>query len=359
MGKATPMTNQISPKMERLDHLDAVRGLCVLLIVIEHHLLDADFVVRYLCSFSLPPFFLISGYLYAHKKEWERPFKAIAAKNIRRLMYPFVTFSIINLIWHLLYYKVVFRTTVPDSVTLPELLLYSVTTYGYNALWYLPAMLFGTLLFFAIRKQKHHRLIWAVSAVLIIVLYILFDKKLSGHGIFSYIYCYLFRSTMAMIFIYAGHLLYELLPRIRGKRETFVLTVSALLSGGIMLLYLFAPAHFPIVNLSAHRLGNPYFYYLSAIAPAMVMFLLCRRFAKPKGLLAFFGRNSLIIMATHMDILVRIAWYIVAKLQLNFGETVNSLIVIALELAMVPVIVPVIHRFFPFILKFPQKTATH
>ena len=348
-------TKTLANSGSRLDYLDSVRGLCVLFIVIEHHLLGADFIRNCLYSFSLTVFFLISGFLYAHKLEWEQPLGSFLKKNLMRIVYPYCTLSIVNLIWNVLYYKVVFPTAVPDFYSLSEMLLYSVTTYGYNALWYLPCMFWGALLFALVRKQKHHRLIWAVCAVFIILFYILFNDALSGHGLLSYVYSYLFRCYMAMIFLYAGHLLYDVLRKLKGQRELIVLIGSLMVSGVLMALYQLCPEQFPIVNLAAHRLGNPYVYYLAALAPALAIFILCRRYRMGSGLLAYFGRNSLIVMALHMDIFVRIAWYVVAKLGIALGETGNSILVILMELAMAPVFIYFINRFFPFLIKPPRK----
>ncbi|MBR2423271.1 MAG: acyltransferase [Oscillospiraceae bacterium] len=342
---------------DRLDYLDAVRGICVILVVIAHHLVGADFVIKYPYLFSLTPFFLISGFLYAHKRSWEQPFRVVLAKNCKRLLYPFVTFSAVNLIWSVLYYKVVFPSAVPDFYSLREMLLLTVTTYGYNALWYMPCMFWGALLFTAVRKQKHHRLIWAACSIFIIVFYILFDEALSGHGLFSRVYCYLFRSVMAMIFVYAGHLLYYVLQSIDQQKERILLSFSIVISGinlGLLLIY---PEQFPMANLAAHRLGNPYFYYLAAMAPSVSIFILCKRYWKDSRVLTYFGRHSLIVMALHMDIFVRIGWYILSKLQIQLGETGNSVLVIAMELAMAPVFIFIINRFFPFLLKLPQKNT--
>lgn len=357
MERTSASANRILAKQDRLDYLDALKGLSVIMIVVEHHLLDVEFVKHYLCSFSLTPFFLVSGFLYAIKREWELPFRDIAVKNARRLLYPYFTFSAINLLWNVLYYKVAFPSAEPDLYSLREMLLYTVTTYGYNALWFLPCTFFGTLLFAAIRKSRHHKLIWGISAIFLLVFYILFNEPLSGNGLVSYLYCYLFRSAIAMVFLYAGHGLHDLLPRLTQKQEAGLLRICLLCSGIIMLLYLLAPEHVPMVNLAAHHLGNPYLYYLSALAPSVALLLLLRRYANRKSIAAYFGRNSLVIMAMHMDVFVKIGWYAVSKLSLGFGDTISSMIVISLELIMAPVFIMVINRYFPFLTKLPKQPA--
>ena len=62
----------------------------------------------------------------------------------------------------------------------------------------------------------------------------------------------------------------------------------------------------------------------------------------------------MIIMALHMDVTIKIAWWIFPKLGVDFGETINSVIVIGMELLMFAGIIPIVNRFFPFILT-PKK----
>ena len=340
----------------RIDYLDAAKGIFMILIITEHHLQDAEPVVRYLYSMGVPSFFLITGFLYSYKKEWEQPFGKMAAGKVRTLLYPFLTFSIINLLWNVLYYKVVFPSSVPEY-TIKEQLFYTASTYGYNALWYLPCVLWGTFLFYRLRRLRYHTVIWAALSTFLVLFYILFDAGLTGLGLVSYIYCYLFRTAVAVVFLYAGFLLFSLFQRMNSTQENWILLLCTVFSCGAAVLYWLYPEHFPLANIAVHRMGNPYLYYLIAVSNTLVVLLICKKYLKGNKVLAYFGRNSLILMALHMDIFVRIAWYIVAKLQLRFGETGNSMIVIALELAMAPVFIFMINRFFPFLLKFPAKNT--
>ena len=75
---------------ERIDYLDAAKGIFILLIVIGHHLNGAESVVRYLYSMGVTPFFMISGFLYAYRREWEAPLGKTFVKKAQKLLYPFV-----------------------------------------------------------------------------------------------------------------------------------------------------------------------------------------------------------------------------------------------------------------------------
>jgi hypothetical protein len=253
-----------------------------------------------------------------------------------------------------LYYKVVFPSSVPEF-TLKAMFIHTITTYGYNALWYLPCILWGTLLFFALRRMKHHNPIFVYLSVGLMVFYILFNQKLTGLGFVSYLYSYLFRTAVASVFLYAGSLLYCVFQKLNNTRENLLLLCCLAFSAVIALLYQLCPEHFPTANLAVHQVGNPYVYYLNAISCTAVVLLICRKLSGKSRLLAYYGKNSLILMALHMDVTIRIAWCIFPHLPIDFGEILNSLIIIAMELIMFAVIIPILHRFFPFILRYPQN----
>lgn len=353
MENTHPMHNNHTALADRIDYLDSAKGIFIILILVLHHLLGADSVKRYLYSMGVTPFFLISGFLYAYRKEWEQPFGRMCAGKIRKFLYPFITFSAINLIWNVLYYKVVFPSSVPEF-TLKAMFIHTITTYGYNALWYLPCILWGTLLFFALRRMKHHNRIFVCLSVGLMVFYILFNQKLTGLGFVSYLYSYLFRTAVASVFLYAGSLLYCVFQKLNNTRENLLLLCCLVFSAVIALLYQLYPEHFPTANLAVHQVGNPYVYYLKAISSTTVILLICRKLPGKSGILTYFGKNSLILMSLHMDVTVRIARWFFSKLPIDFGEILNSLIVIAMELLIFVVIIPIIHRYFPFILRYPQ-----
>lgn len=338
----------------RIEYFDAAKGIFILFIVAGHHLMGADSLVRYLYTMGVTSFFLISGFLYARKKEWEQPFGEASIRKIRKFLYPFFTFSVINLLWNVLYYKVVFPSAVPEY-DLQKMLLLTLTTYGYNALWYLPCILWGTLLFFALRRCRHHRWIFCAIAIGLIAFFVLFDEKLTGLGFLSYVYCYLFRVTAAVVFLYAGSMLYDLFRKLDRIRENLLLAFCLVISAVIAAAYFRHPRHFPIANLAAHRIGNPYVYYLAALSNTTVILLLCKKFLGKSRLLRFFGRNSLILMALHMDVTIRIAWVIFPHLPIDLGDFPNSMIIIAMELLMFCGIIPIINRYFPFVLTLPSK----
>jgi fucose 4-O-acetylase-like acetyltransferase len=160
---------------------------------------------------------------------------------------------------------------------------------------------------------------------------------------------------VAAVFLYAGSLLYCVFQNLNNSRENILLLCCLVFSAIIEVLYQRYPEHFPTANLAAHQLGNPYVYYLKAISNTTLILLICRKLSGRGRVLAYFGKNSLILMALHMDVTIKIAWWIFPRLSIDFGEVINSVIIIAMELLMFAVMIPIINRYFPFILRYPSN----
>lgn len=334
-------------KLERLDYIDVAKGIGIILVVIAHHLLGAEMIRGYINSFHMPLFFIISGYLYAHKKEWNRPLKSIVIKKAKSLLYPYLTFGIIIIVWHFVYYDIIFKNSVPEWGTI-KVVIYFLSTYGYHALWFLPCLFLSSIIYIIIRKHRIHHFVCLPISVLISLPFI--NDFFNSNDFTQYIY----RLFIAVTFIYFGNLLYDLC-----KKEKIVyflaFIISLSLSIASVICYIFFSDHFPIVNIAVGNIGNCLFFYLFALSNSVSILFICERLIRQNAFLSFWGKNSLIVMAIHMDITIEICWLVYNKIPIDFGNTINSIIVVLLEFVLLFAIIKLINRFLPFMIKIPIK----
>ena len=52
---------------KRLDYMDAVKGIGILLVVMGHNLQGIPALTSWIYSFHMPLFFIVTGYLEAHR----------------------------------------------------------------------------------------------------------------------------------------------------------------------------------------------------------------------------------------------------------------------------------------------------
>ena len=133
---------------KRIEYVDYVKGIGILLVVIGHHMLDAENVIIWINSFHMPLFFVITGYLSELKKADVNQGKSLlvyAKKRAESVLYPYFTFSVINLLWYLLFHH--FLGFSADE-NLKIVALRTITTFGYHALWFLPTMFCASVICF-------------------------------------------------------------------------------------------------------------------------------------------------------------------------------------------------------------------
>ncbi len=121
---------------KRIDSVDILRALGILIMVMGHVGFGGVFD-RYIHSFHMPVFFLISGYLYVSKPETGVGTQIF--KRAQRLLIPYVFYAIINyMFWLVLSYN--------SEWYVPLVRLVTYNTEGLpigGALWFLTAMFFA------------------------------------------------------------------------------------------------------------------------------------------------------------------------------------------------------------------------
>ena len=103
--------------MERNKQVDIIRGVAILLVVLEHALGTSDnFFAKIILSFHMPVFFILSGYL-AHEKITGN-FGAVIKKKIKRLLIPQLTLAILSLLYNFFIGKLVLHTATAEELSI-------------------------------------------------------------------------------------------------------------------------------------------------------------------------------------------------------------------------------------------------
>ena len=136
----------------RLAFFDIAKGTGIILVIIAH-IEYVDFGIRnYIVSFHMPLFFVVSGMLACLTGEAEKETGKVLLKKLKRIMLPYLVFSILYPVIDICYYYVTgngdpfgsLRQNIYDSLVL----------YGNSVLWFLPTAFFGDVLFFLVMKAS-------------------------------------------------------------------------------------------------------------------------------------------------------------------------------------------------------------
>lgn len=330
----------------------------MLFVVMGHVEYIAVDVRQWIAAFHMPLFFLLSGILIYEKREEKRNYIRTIVKKLRSIMVPYAVFSLLSFcveggrvaLKGLDQWNVVWRQ-----------FFQSLCLQGVSTLWFLPALFISEVVFIGIRKKTSHIGTVLISCGLVGgtgFLNILEKGFYENHrGVLAWELlhdvCSMFiRNFFCVGFVMIGYYVARLFLS-KVKKEECIIPAFSL----CVLMAVITISVTKGVDLRFMQLGFLPFYFGAAVSGAMAVVLGCRLLEKLPvsplhGVLEYYGRNSLIVMVTHMDFRVlycsiKLAGLITFLQKSPFWyATAIVLLVFLLE---IPVIW-MINRFFPFVL---------
>lgn len=347
------MTNR-----KRIEYLDIAKGIGMILVIMGHiEYINAE-IHEYIYAFHMPLFFLISGILIWEKKEEEKHFGELIVKRLKGIMLPYAVFSILFFVIESV--RVIIKDLDTWDIVFKQL-FQSVCLQGVSTLWFLPALFMSELIFVGIRKKCNNGLTIGIVGVIGISttflnvveknLYLQYYESVK-YIILREIIIMLLRNLFCVGFVCVGYYVGKfLMPKL--QRVWLQLGGMIVLAG----VCYWSVSNNINVELRYMTLGSEVLYFVGAITGSVAVLFGCRLLeGMPVKLLKFpleyYGRNSLIIMATHLEFRVL---YCSIKLASVLSAVWNNeaifciWIVVLVFLLEVPIIW-IINHFFPIIL---------
>ena len=298
---------------ERIGYYDIARGLGIIFVVIGHIGTFYGPFRSFIITFHMALFFMISGMLIFETKEEERSLTEIIKKKFFRIMIPYILFSVLSIIIEFV------RLSLQDIYFWPHFRALFVTAgsfYGNSVMWFLPALFISEIIFLIIRRIKKD--IMTVLSVLVLAALTIWANTLPtvGNQFLQSFTAAMIRGVYCTIFICIGYYVRKYIMTL--KIQNFVYGCWAIL----LMRLSFALNQFnPKVDLRAMYWGErgiattsktvlvsyqASLYLIGAVSGALGIIFLCKCLESFSNcgifkVLIFFGGNSLIIMATHLD----------------------------------------------------------
>ena len=338
---------------KRLTYFDMAKGLGIILVVLGHIEYISEPLRAWISSFHMPLFFVISGLLIHYKDDLSKDFSQILRKKWKSILIPYLWFSLLYFfidILNVLLHKI-------DLHTFWVNLIHSASFYGVSVLWFLPALFLAETGFLFLTK-KLPRVVSVVTILLCSMLaymaqlgishiYTAYESSLLITSLIDFIRAFL-RGIIAMSFVCIAYYSFNLLKR----TDTFSIRELLL---GILLFLINLPLSQINQCVDFHYiiLKNVPFFYLCALLGSFGLILICKN-CKYVQSIGYFGKNSLIIMSTHVNCYIlyaaiQMAWKIdtVVTRAKSYIFLFNIMIFTFLIEA---VVIEIIRRFFPFII---------
>lgn len=238
---------------KRYEYIDIAKGVVIILMVLGHSSLPW-YPQRWIFSFHMPFFFLISGLM----TNWEKnDFRKFASKKVSTLLIPFVIYSLIVLLLTPLYSD---KTIGTHS--------WQIMTRGWEgmALWFVPVLFFSQVVcYYVLRWGLLNKYVALVVIMLVTYLY-------RNHVELPWtLYCIPYASSFVII----GALLKGALLTFQNVSQWKTVGVLT----GCMILSLTAPL-VSAVDMSCNKVYNFIPAYIGAIAGSFAVLLVCMRLEK-------------------------------------------------------------------------------
>lgn len=318
----------------RLKWVDCAKGAAMLSIILGHCLeyINSDmgcstFLLPIVYSFSVPLFFMISGFF--HKSDGIG-FGKYLLKKVRTILLPYITFAIICLAVSAVRIYI-FKT--PLDYTLSWEVGALIIQKHYNMLWFMAVLFVTEIVAYFLLRKRNYILICAVIAGAVTVAFLLRKFGL------LYLPWTIDVVPFALVFYAAGFALRSLEEKVLRK---YLFPVYLIIGLALVYVNLKVSPGLRYVNMYKSDYGSLPLYFITGIFMSLAILCICRQTGKSK-LLGYIGKNSLIFYGFHPTILTFLMHFVrkipLTSYPLYIAVTFVTLIVITAINCIIPPII--------------------
>jgi len=352
---------------KRLDYLDMVKGVGIFFVALGHVEYISEPLRIWISSFHMPLFFIVSGILMAVKNEQNKDFRASVSRKFRGIIIPYLWFSlsyfIIDIANVYIIRNIDGRTFLADTID-------SVTFYGMSVLWFLPALFLASIGFLFLKKHFSDKIVPFLLIIIAMAFYLiqlkimnpLFDSygsSLFAAALINFVRVFL-RASIGMSFLGYGFYIYKIIIHFLPEFDNAPSAKSGVLQFLIGAVMLAVNIYLSTVNRAVDMhyiiLNNVVLYYVGAFLGCFGIILICKSIPAIK-LIKYFGKNSLVVMACHVNFYILYASLRIALKIDQYTTHAKHYIFLAVTMFFVflfsSIVIEAINRFFPFVLGKP------
>lgn len=311
---------------KRLGYLDNARGLALLGVIVGHigKIFPHDSIlIMWIYSFHIPLFFIISGALLYYKDTVNKRFLGLIISRIKSILLPYIMFCLVNIIFNLILN--------PSLETLRWTTLQTITLFGIDATWFLPALFISEIIFILINKYLNSKFVKFILTSILFIIPFIFK---SNHIILMV----LLRSLTSLGYISIGFYIFRYINKV----EISWLKILCIFTASIALSKING-----FVDLYSLNYNDPILYSLCGIIGSILILFTFKKLSNYNiRYLTFLGLNSIVVMATHQNIIKICRIILNNNLKDSFEGITLLVIVCILEFP----IVYIVNNYLPFML---------
>ncbi|MFW2488469.1 acyltransferase family protein [Clostridium chromiireducens] len=295
---------------KRIEYVDILKGLGIILVILGH--LEIPTLMKaWIYSFHMPMFFFLSGLVWNSKYN-ELSVRDFVTKKIRSLLWPYLTFSIIYLLYNILMSLLLKQFNLIKIIKEIIATLYSNYIFEVNyigVLWFLGALFVVEILYFLISRFDDRRI---RIALLILCVFLGHVCSILERKSFLRLPWELDIAFTAIVFFSVGASAHSIMRMLRKFNMRIIIGVAFLVSN-IFFTYmnyikLYNTQFIGRVDMLYLNYGNIMFFYISALSACIGFFLIFRN--SKLYIFQEIGKKSLVIMALHIYLLALLQYFL-------------------------------------------------
>lgn len=308
------MDKSLTINKNRIEWIDIAKGIGIILVIVAHAEIpykssfnnEVLFQRFFVYSFHMPLFFFLSGLCF--KVNNNISFKTFLQKKAKGLMIPYLTFSIIWIIFEST--VAIYQNQFTFHFIKNEIVTYLLQV-RYHAIWFLPCMFVLEIVFYVMVRLIDEKWFLIFPTILLLLLGIMYRKYIDKNLPWN-----IDIIPMALPFFLVGYLLKDKLLKVKIKAWTSIalFMVFALLNQ-VTNYYNCKCFGEHFVDMYANSYCNYILFYISAFfGIASICALSCSIENTRHNSLSYIGKNTLVYFGIHQIIFV-----VTTKIIYHFG----------------------------------------
>lgn len=293
----------------RIEWIDTAKGIAIILVVLGHIIFPKSLLNKFICSFHMPLFFMLSGLFVV--KHLNTDFTTHFSNRFKRLMIPYLIFGLFLLAP---FYWIYFHFIIPTG-QIPLLQRWLAQLIGLNcdwgeewrcSLWFLPCLFCADLMVWSIWKYVYRYRYYAVMMVFLagVAYYLTINRSLPLR---------IHTSTIAILFITLG---------VKLKDKIFQFSITTILICVIAYIICWCGNSFSSMVMVDNNYGLIYFSIPASIFATIVV-LYISKYATQISLLSLLGKQSLMIYILH-QVPMPFIWVASKRLNIYGNEMIEA-----------------------------------
>ncbi len=336
---------------KRIEFIDIARGLAIIFIVLGHTLVHSEncsIIFKFLYSFHVVLFFVISGYIFRIKEN--DSYVAFIKNKFIRIMIPYFIWGVLFLIPYILFGQNVsddLNTTGSFNIKIQLYnILYGVGHNGSlrqnSSLWFLPALFSMEILYyFFIKIVDKVQIKWIVLIPSIFISFITYKYM-------SFIMPWGINTALCLgIFFIIGYLL-RVYNFFNSYLKVAIVIIPMFIIGFVSFFFN------DVVSCIDYYYGNYVLMFLSSLFLSITAISVCY-LMKYNKVLEYIGRNTMGILIFHklVVLIFQTKLGIISNLLRNsnvFIEIFVSIVIVAISISFSLICTEIVRKTFPFLL---------